>query len=561
MVVVGRLPGVVSLVLVLVTGGSLAGSGQIPPYGGAARYVADLAARRAKTIAALGPESILIAWSAPARVYSTDVDYEYRQESNLLYLTGIDQEETILVLVPGAKTRKEILFTREADPRREHWEGHTLTPAEVTSASGVAAVYPLSAFQPFVDALLGGTGHQQSPDDAAAEFGVFFEAVKQGKARLGILERLGGAGGRGARSGQPPAPPPAGSHAAWALDQQTKYPGVTTFAAGSILTTQRQLKTPYEQTVLRRSVEISAEAHIEGMKAARPGGWEYEVEAAIEYWYLKNGALSWGYPSIVGSGPNATILHYGKSTRQMKDGDLLLVDAAANFQGLTGDITRTYPVNGRFSADQRALYELVLQAQDAGIAAARAGTPTSAITQACRAVFAHGLLKLGLITETDPGEAQNAQVGRWFTHGPVHGIGVDVHDPLGQQLAVGSAFVIEPGLYIREVVLDQLPKTPENLTFIEKVRPAVKRFKDMSVRIEDSFLLSDKGLEMLSARAPRQAGEIERVMRKGQPSCDKCVTPAPVLNGRTILVVSESQCDLTPAGRRHLRPVWLSSLR
>ena len=127
------------------------------------------------------------------------------------------------------------------------------------------------------------------------------------------------------------------------------------------LTTQRQIKTPYEQKVLRRSVEISAEAHIEGMKAARPGRWEYEVEAAIEYWYMKNGAMSWGYPSIVGAGPNATTLHYEKSTRQMKNGDLLLVDAAANFQGLTGDITRTYPVNGKFTREQRAIYELVLR--------------------------------------------------------------------------------------------------------------------------------------------------------------------------------------------------------
>ncbi len=376
-----------SLAVALVWSGSLSVSGQIPPYGGVTQYLADLAARRAKTMAALGPETILIAWSAPTRVYSTDVDYEYRQESNLLYLTGIDQEDTILVLVPGAKTRKEMLFTREGEPRREHWEGHTMTPAEVTAASGIATVYPLAAFQPFVDALLGGAGFQQTTEEATAEFGSFFDAVKQSRARLGILERLGGAGGRGGRGG-PPSPPPPGSNAAWALEQQTKYPGLTAFGAASILTGQRQVKTPYEQTVLRRSVEISAEAHVEGMKAARPGRWEYEVEAAIEHWYLKNGALSWGYPSIVGSGPNSTVLHYNKSTRQMKDGDLLLVDAAANFQGLTGDITRTYPVNGRFSADQRAIYELVLQAQEAGIAAAKAGVATSAVTQACRAVFA-----------------------------------------------------------------------------------------------------------------------------------------------------------------------------
>jgi len=503
-------------VAALVTGGSLSVFGQIPPYGGAAEYVADLAARRVKTLEALGPETVLVAWSAPTRVYSADVDYEYRQDSAFLYLTGIEQEETILVLVPGAKTRKAIVFSREGDARREHWNGHTLTPAEITAASGITTVYPLASFQPFMNALLGGTGLQQSPEDAATEFGTFFDAIKQNKARLGVLEPIGAVGGRGAAAGQPPAAPAPGSHAAWALEQQTKFPGVTAAGVGRVIATQRQIKTPYEQKVLRRSVEISAEAHIEGMKAARPGRWEYEVEAAIEYWYMKNGALSWGYPSIVGSGPNATTLHYEKSTRQMQNGDLLLVDAAANFQGLTGDITRTYPVNGKYSAEQRAIYELVLEAQEAGIAAAKAGSPTAAITQACRAVFARGLLALGLITEAQPGDAQNAQISRWFTHGPVHGIGLDVHDPLGQQLAAGSAFVIEPGLYIREAVLDQLPKSPENDAFIAKARPAVQKYKNIGVRIEDSFLMTADGLVMLSVKAPRQMRDIEKIVGTGR---------------------------------------------
>ncbi len=200
----------------------------------------------------------------------------------------------------------------------------------------------------------------------------------------------------------------------------------------------------------------------------------------------------------------------------MRDGDLLLVDAAANFQGLTGDITRTYPVNGKFSPAQRDIYELVLKAQDAGMAAAKLGAPTQGIAQACRAVFAEGLLKLGLITEATPGAAQNAQVSRWFTHGPTHGIGVDVHDPLGQTLVAGSAFVIEPGVYIREAALNELPDTPENKAFIDKVRPAVQKYKDIGVRIEDSFLMTDARLIRLSARAPRQVADIEGVVGTGK---------------------------------------------
>jgi len=504
------------IAIALVTAGSLSVSGQIPPYGGAIEYVADLAARRSKVIDALGPETVLVAWSAPTRVYSADVDYEYRQDSNFFYLTGIEQEDTILVLIPGANTRKAVLFTREPDARREHWEGHTLTAAEVTATSGITTVYPLASFQPFLNALFSAMGFQQTPQEATAEFGTFFDAVKANKARLAVLEVAGVQGGRGANAGQPAPPPIPGSRLAWAAEQQARFPGLTPSGALRLVTTQRQVKTPYEQKVLRRSVEISAEAHIEGMKAARPGRWEYEVEAAIEYWYMKNGALTWGYPSIVGSGPNATILHYNKSTRQMQNGDLLLVDAAANFQGLTGDITRTYPVNGRFSPEQRAIYELVLQAQEAGIAAAKAGQPRADVVQACHAVIAQGLLKLGLITESQPGEAQSAQVRRWYTHGPVHGIGLDVHDPLGQQLEVGSTFVIEPGLYIREAVLDQLPKSPENEAFIARVRPAVQRYKNIGVRIEDSFLMTADGLVNMSAKAPRQVRDIERVVGTGR---------------------------------------------
>ena len=491
---------------------------QLPPFGGAAEYRADLVARRARALQTLGADALLVVWSAPTRVYSNDVNYEYRQDSNLLYLTGIDQEDTILVLVPGAKTQREVLFTREPNITREHWDGHTLTPAEVTERSGVATVYPLSAFQPFIESLLSGSGYQQTPDQAAAEFGMVHDAVKAGRVRIGILEPLPPAPGRG--GGPPPPPPPAGSRAAWIADLQTKVPGLTAFSAVQMLRAQRQVKTPYEQTVLRRSVEISAEAHIEGMKAARPGRWEYEVEAAIEYWYLKNGAMSWGYPSIVGSGPNATTLHYNKSTRQMQDGDLLLVDAAASFQGLTGDITRTYPVNGTFTPAQREIYELVLKAQDAGIAAAQLNGQTSAITAACRAVFAEGLLKLGLITDA-------SQVSLWFTHGPVHGIGMDVHDPNGATLVAGSAFVIEPGLYFPEYNLDNLQRTggrggrggtpliapPQDpAAIVALIRPVFEKYKNIGVRIEDSFLMTEQGLVNLSAKAPRQIADIERIV-------------------------------------------------
>jgi Xaa-Pro aminopeptidase len=468
-------------------------AGQIPPFGGTQAYIADLATRRAKTMAAIGSDAILVMWSAPQRRYSDDVHYEYRQESNLLYLTGIDQPDTILVLVPSAKSQKEHLFVRRGDPLRELWSGHTLTAEEVTARSGIPNVHlqrGTEAFDAFISALLAGTP-DRSPDATTP-------------ARVGILARLDRAAADADEDGD------ATREVAWARELEKKFPSVKAFSAGQILTTQRQLKTPYEQSVLRRSVEISAEAHVEGMRAARPGRWEYEVESAIEATFLRNGQLSWGYPSIVGSGPNATILHYLSSTRQMQDGDLLLVDAAGNFQGLTGDITRTYPVNGRFTPDQRAIYDIVLRAQEAGIAAARPGGKVEDIVRAVRTVVGDGLQALGFVTSAS-GAERNAEINLWFPHGPVHGIGMDVHDPLGP-LEPGAAFVIEPGIYIRPDALERNPKASANPALAKRLTPLIERYRYIGVRVEDSFLMTPTGPEMLSGRAPRRIADIERVV-------------------------------------------------
>jgi Xaa-Pro aminopeptidase len=467
--------------------------GQIPPYGGEQAYAADLAARRAAVMEALGPDAVLVLWSAPARVYSTDTNYEYRQESNLLYLTGLEQEDTVLVLAPGRAGPREFIFVRAPDPRRELWEGRLLRPSEVSDRTGIAQVYTqrrTEAFDAFMGELLEG---------APRPF------------RVGVLGRVGA----GAES--PTAAALAGPDAApvrWAQAMQARYPGVHPFNAADVLEDRRAIKTPYEQALLRRSVEISADAHVEGMKATQPGRWEYQVEAAIEYTFHRSGALSWGYPSIVASGPNATTLHYVKSTRQLQDGDLLLVDAAGNFQGITGDITRTYPVNGRFTPEQRALYDLVLSAEEAGIAAARPGSDVSAIARAVRAVLGEGLLELGLVTDPAAATGDSAQIGFWFPHGPTHGIGIDVHDPLGR-LDPGAAFVIEPGLYIRPDVLDRLANDPATSALADQLRPAVERYQHIGIRIEDSFLMTPSGPEMLSGRAPRRAEEVERVVGTG----------------------------------------------
>jgi Xaa-Pro aminopeptidase len=459
----------------------------------------DVKARRARVMERLGPDAMAIFWSAPTRVYSNDVDYEYRQDSNLLYLTGIDQEETVLVLMPGNETRQEILFVREADARREHWNGHSLTPPEASAQSGIQTVMTMNQFEPFVAGLFSKRAATASP----TEYSRFIQALLENRAKLAVL-----------------SPPQTDLSAPPALPMQfaaklrERFFGFVVQDATPVLAELRQIKTSYEQDMLRKSVQISNDAHRAGMRAAAPGKYEYEVEAAIEAVYLQNGAMSWGYPSIVGSGPNATILHYQKSSRKMEPGDLLLVDAAANYQGLTGDITRTYPVGGTYSREQRDIYEIVLAAQAAGEKAARAGSATRDIQAACDDVLRAGLVRLGLVTE-----ATGTQFKIWSTHGVSHWIGMDVHDVgTRRTLDAGMAFTIEPGIYIREAALEDLPRTPANAAFIEKVRPLVQKYRNIGVRIEDSYLLTPAGLERLSAGVPRTIDEVEGFMQKRSTS-------------------------------------------
>ena len=461
----------------------------------------ELKARRERLMRSLAGDTMAILWSAPERAYSRDVDYEYRQDSDLLYLTGVTQPETVLVLMPGNRTQREILFIRPPDARREHWNGHLLTPAEATAQTGIATVHETPAFDRFFSDVMQQVPYGLKSREAVltdTEYTAFFAALEAGNAKIAL--RLPSA---------PDAQDPLGPEREFARQARDRFVNVAFINVSPALAALRQTKTPYEQTVLTRSVEISSEAHLAGMKAARPGRFEYEVEAAIEQVYLANGAMSPGYPSIVGSGPNATILHYNASSRRMEEGDLLLVDAAANFEGLTGDITRTYPVNGKFTDAQREIYGIVLAAQEAGIAAARAANGTVDIEKAARDVVKPALLKLGLITDT-----AGDQFRTWYTHGICHWIGMDVHDvgDYKKPLAPGMTFTIEPGLYIRPAALENLPDTPENRAFIEKVKPAVERFKNIGVRIEDSFLLTDGGLVNLSQKAPRTVADIERVM-------------------------------------------------
>jgi Xaa-Pro aminopeptidase len=482
----------------------LAALAVVPAAGRGGELQDDLKGRRARLLEKLDPETIFVLFSSPTRVYSLDVDYEYRQDSDMLYLTGIDQEDTTLVLMPGNKTKKEILFVHDPDVRREHWEGHLFTTDEARAASGIDTVYVASQWRPFVSQILNGSPYPRQSGTRTEEFDAFFDALKAGKARLALVY------GRRPGPDEPLTPVLEFARAIRERSSGVEIRDVTGLVSGL-----RQVKTAYERKVLTRSVEISAEAHLAAMKTARPGRWEYEVEAALEQVYLANGAMNPGYPSIVASGPNATILHYGKSSRQMKDGDLLLLDAAGSYQGLTGDITRTYPVNGAFTPEQREIYKIALAAQDAGARAAVAGNTTNDVEKAVAESIKEGLLRIGLITD-----AKGDQYRTWATHGVCHWIGMDVHDvgDYRRPLEPGMAFVIEPGIYIREAALENLEKTAENKAFSDKVRSVVAKYKDIGVRIEDSFLLTETGLVRMSAKVPWKLEEVEAFLKARPPA-------------------------------------------
>jgi Xaa-Pro aminopeptidase len=467
----------------------------------AAEFQDDLKARRARVLERLGPDAMLILWSAPVRTYSNDVEYEFRQDSYLYYLTGIDQPDTILVLMPGNSQHKEILFVLPANPVREHWEGHILTPREATEMSGIGTIERTGDFEAFLAAVM-----SRRPFGAvtAQEARAFFGALESNRAKVALL--LGPAPRVGAEITEPYR---------FVNRLKERHDGFTALDATPVIDSLRQVKTAYELKVMEESARISSDAHMAGMRAARPGAYEYEVEAAIEFTYKRNGAFDWSYPSIVGSGPNANTLHYNASSRQMQDGDLLLVDAAANYRYITVDITRTYPINGRFSPLQRDIYTLVYRAHEESRAFARPGVVLADVHQKSVDVIKQGLLALGLITD-----ASGDQYRIWYTHGSNHWIGMDVHDvgDYRRPLEPGMTFVIEPGLYIRESALDNLPRTAENAAFIEKVRPAVQKYKDIGARLEDSYVVTATGLRNLSARVPRTVEEIEAFMRTSAPA-------------------------------------------
>ena len=492
-----------------------------PPQIPEAERLSELASRRREAARRLGERGIMVLFSTAPRVYTNDVDYHYRQENNLYYLTGIKQAGSTLVLVPGAKGTREILFLPRRDPLFETWNGRMMSVDEARARSGVAAVWDaellssfLSALAPrATDALAARGPVKPAPAEQLKawrdEFAPVIEAIRANQGEIYLLvptER----DSREYRQEQ-----------TFAASLAQVSTGLAIRDAAPIFAELRLRKSPWEQRLLQQAVDISSEAFHRVLAIAAPGLYEYEVQAEFEYTFRRRNADNWGYPCIVGGGTNATTLHYITSQDRIADDSLLLMDCAAEYDHYSADITRTLPVHAKFSQAQADIYRIVYDAQMAAIDRVRPGNrigtrrdgQLTADTVHGKAVevVKEGLFKLGLITSKE-----NDEYRVWFMHGTSHWLGMNVHDvgDYSLPLAPGMVLTVEPGIYLRPDALDVLPKTPEWEKFARTVRPAFEKYKGIGVRIEDDVLVTEGAPKVMSAAIPSKLEAVEATMAR-----------------------------------------------
>ena len=479
--------------------------------------IAELMQRRERVAQSVGPQSFMILFSTEPRVYTNDVDYPYRQENNLYYLTNLKQKNATLVLLPGNTKTREILFMPRRNPAAETWTGHMYSAEEANQLSGVREIWHASEFEPFIKALRNRQPYRPKPENIFMSdlpkdmpltnenngFMTLFDAAAKGEA--GVFMLMPGQGeSREYRQEQ-----------RFAADWASTASGYSIKNAWPIFTQMRLAKSPMELRLLQHAIDISTEAHQRAWAAAGEAKWEYEVDAVMAYTFKLRNADNWGYPDIVGCGPNATTLHYEESQGPVKQGDLLLMDVGAEYDHYTADITRTFPVNGKFTPAQATVYQIVYDAQEAVAKAAKPGATLSDVNRAGTEVIKDGLLKLGLITDKN-----SMQHRIWFMHGTSHWLGMNVHDVGGgAKLVPGAVFTNEPGIYVRLDALDQMPygwKAEDWEKFKTAVRPAFEKYKGMGVRIEDDMVITADGVRWMSEALPRKISDIEDFIAKAR---------------------------------------------
>ena len=422
-------------------------------------------ANRRRRLAETISGGIAVVPTAPERVRNRDSHYPYRFDSHFFYLTGFTEPEAVLVLAP----QKSVLFCRERNPEREIWDGFRHGPEAARERFGFDEAHPIGNLDQEMARLLENQPALYYPMGADPEWDArairWVNAVRA-RVRAGIAapERV--------------------------------------HDVRAVIDDMRLVKDAHELGVMRRAARIAAAAHRRAMQRARPGRYEYEIEAELLYEFRRNGAQFPAYSPIVAGGANACVLHYVSNDAPLRDGELLLIDAGCELDGYASDLTRTYPVNGRFSAAQREIYELVLAAQRAAMESVRPGKAWNEPHDAAVKVLAQGMLDLKLLSGSLDEVLQKETYKRFYMHRTGHWLGLDVHDAGDYKrqgnwrtLAPGMVLTVEPGLYIRAE--DDIPE----------------RLRNIGIRIEDDVLVADAGCEVLTAEAPKAIDDVEALMR------------------------------------------------
>jgi Xaa-Pro aminopeptidase len=428
----------------------------------------EYARRRRQLMRMAGPDAIVIVAAAPERVRNNDAHYPYRQDSDFHYLTGFGEPDAVLALVPGRKAAEAILFCRERDPERERWDGVRAGTEGATGAFGMDDAFPIDDIDDILPGLIEGRTRVYYHFGRDSEFDLKL---------IGWVNRVR------------------------ALVRQGARPPHEFVALSHLLHDLRLYKSRGELRLMRKAADIAAAAHVRAMRATRPGMNEHAVEAELLHAFRREGAVP-SYEPIVGGGANGCVLHYRANNTELRDGDLLLIDAGAEYQCYASDITRTFPVNGRFSPEQRALYDIVLAAQLAAIDEVRAGRSFDACHEAAVRVITKGLCKLGLLGGSVEKNLREHSYRKFYMHKTGHWLGLDVHD-VGDYRIDGEFRVLEPGMVV--TVEPGLYIAPD-----QKGVPA--RFRGIGIRIEDDVVVTTGEPEVISAGAPKDADAIEALM-------------------------------------------------
>ena len=429
---------------------------------------AEYARRRRQLMRMAGEDAILVLPAAPVRVRSHDTHYPYRQDSDFWYLCGFPEPDAVLVLVPGRKHGETLLFCRERDPEREAWDGPRFGQDGAVESFGMDDAYPIEDLDEILPGLLEGRSRVYYHFGRDAEFDLKL---------IGWVNRVRAQVRHGA---QPP-------HEFLEL--------------GPLLHEQRLFKSRDEIRLMEKAAAISVRAHQAAMRAARPGIHEYELQAEVERVFRAADACP-AYASIVGAGGNGCVLHYVANTGKARDGDLVLIDAGAEYRNYAADITRTFPVNGRYTREQRALHDLVGAAQAAALACARPGVAFAALHETVVEVLGEGLLRLGLLKGSLEKCIAGEHYRQFYRHKSGHWLGLDVHD-VGDYRIDGQSRLLEPGMV--------LTIEPGLYVGADDTSVAAK-WRGIGIRTEDDVLITADGHRVLTEGLARSADEIEAFM-------------------------------------------------